>query len=170
MTLRLRRLHFETCPYLTGSNGDTSVIKAEDASQSTLSNTQRTMEFTFTRNNPRNTELVGPGFRYQVSSSTMGRHRTISRDAEVLGEVEFHAWTSDILRMGGKSLKVKEFMPTTSWSGRWVPTGCVPSPRADAWFAVENALSPTTELHISGRSAQGYTLCVSRCSSESVGC
>jgi len=127
VTLRLRRLHFETRPYgIERRHQRHKSSCPQDASQPTLSNTQPTMEFTFTRNNPRNTELVGPGFRYQVSSSTMGRHRTISRDAEVLGEVEFHAWTSDILRMGGKSFKVKEFMPTTSWSGRWVTIDYVP--------------------------------------------
>ncbi|KAH7096907.1 hypothetical protein BKA62DRAFT_483468, partial [Auriculariales sp. MPI-PUGE-AT-0066] len=73
------------------------------------------MELTFTHNDPKNTGIIGPNASYSVSSSTMGRNTSISRNGAPVAQVECHAWRKDILRMGGQEWPVSDFLTKVGW-------------------------------------------------------
>ena len=69
------------------------------------------MNFTISHNSPLNTHLLGPGVSYSVSSPGMlQKHTTISRNGATVAEVDWHALSSNVLRMGGSEMRVSDFL------------------------------------------------------------
>jgi len=69
-----------------------------------------TMEFTLTKNSPRNTSLSGPGVVYTVSTPTFGRSTVVARNGVPVAEIEYHTVGNTILRMGGRSIVMDDFL------------------------------------------------------------
>ncbi|EJD45889.1 hypothetical protein AURDEDRAFT_164950 [Auricularia subglabra TFB-10046 SS5] len=69
------------------------------------------MNFSITGNDPRNTEIVGPGLSYSVESpGTLKRQTTISRAGAAIAQIDWHAFSPDMLRMAGTERRVSEIL------------------------------------------------------------
>lgn len=77
-----------------------------------------TMEFTLTKNSPRNTSLSGPGVVYTVSTPTFGRSTVVARNGVPVAEIEYHTVGNTILRMGGRSIVMDDFLQKSGILGR----------------------------------------------------
>ncbi|KZV80852.1 hypothetical protein EXIGLDRAFT_780468 [Exidia glandulosa HHB12029] len=76
------------------------------------------MEFTFTHNSPYNTQILGAGVVYDVQSRGLtSKHTTIHRDGTPVAEIDWHSWSSSVLRMGGEIYKVNDFLRRSGFLG-----------------------------------------------------
>ncbi|KAH7098110.1 hypothetical protein BKA62DRAFT_832806 [Auriculariales sp. MPI-PUGE-AT-0066] len=66
-------------------------------------------------NNPHNTQLVGSNVAYSVSSTPIGQRTSIARNGAPVANFQLPALGSDLLHMGGREIKVKEFLVKEGW-------------------------------------------------------